>query len=61
MASRYPAINKPFAVAHWLKFSPDARSAEWVLVLDADQIIRGPITAWDLNAEVGKPVAASYG
>lgn len=57
----YPAINKPAGVVHWLKHSKDAKNVDWVLILDADMIIRGPILPWELGAEKGKPVAAYYG
>lgn len=56
-----PAINKPAGVVHWLKHSKDAKNVDWVLILDADMIIRGPILPWELGAEKGKPVAAYYG
>ncbi|KAJ7970714.1 Peptidyl serine alpha-galactosyltransferase [Quillaja saponaria] len=57
----YPAINKPAGVLHWLKHSKDAEKVDWVVILDADMIIRGPIIPWELGAEKGKPVAAYYG
>lgn len=57
----YPAINKPAGVVHWLKHSKDAKNVDWVLILDADMIIRGPILPWELGAEKGRPVAAYYG
>lgn len=46
---------------HWLKHSPEADNVDWVVILDADQIIRGPIIPWELGAEKGKPFAAYYG
>ncbi|XP_044503910.1 peptidyl serine alpha-galactosyltransferase-like [Mangifera indica] len=57
----YPAINKPAGLVHWLKYSKDADNVDWVVILDADMIIRGPIIPWELGAEKGKPVAAYYG
>ncbi|XP_052722860.1 peptidyl serine alpha-galactosyltransferase isoform X2 [Vigna angularis] len=57
----YPAINKPAGVVHWLKHSKDAKNVDWVVILDADMIIRGPIVPWELGAERGRPVAAYYG
>ncbi|XP_050233680.1 peptidyl serine alpha-galactosyltransferase [Mercurialis annua] len=57
----YPAINKPAGVLHWLKHSKDAENVDWVVILDADMIIRGPIIPWELGAEKGRPVAAYYG
>lgn len=58
---RYPAINKPAGVVHWLQNSPEANDVEWVVILDADMIIRQPIVPWELGVEKGKPVAALYG
>lgn len=58
---RYPAINKPAGIVHWLKHSKDAENVDWVVILDADMIIRGPIIPWELGAEKGRPVAAYYG
>jgi hypothetical protein len=48
-------------VVHWLKHSPEADNVDWVVILDADQIVRGPIIPWELGAEKGKPFAAYYG
>ncbi|KAK4426087.1 Peptidyl serine alpha-galactosyltransferase [Sesamum alatum] len=58
---RYPAINRPAGIVHWLKHSKDAENADWVVILDADMIIRGPIIPWELGAEIGRPVAAHCG
>ncbi|CAI7821591.1 unnamed protein product [Closterium sp. NIES-53] len=58
---RYPAINKPYGVWHWVQHSPQAQQAEWVVILDADMVIRAPVTPWGVKAEKGKPVAAYYG
>ncbi|WOL18737.1 hypothetical protein Cni_G27534 [Canna indica] len=60
-SDRYPAYNKPAGLVHWLKYSEDADNVDWVVVLDADMIIRGPILPWELGAEKGRPVAAYYG
>ncbi|EPS70488.1 hypothetical protein M569_04262 [Genlisea aurea] len=57
----YPAINKPAGVLHWLRHSTDALNVDWVIILDADMIIRGPIIPWELGAQKGKPVSAYYG
>ncbi|KAI4972843.1 hypothetical protein ZWY2020_003768 [Hordeum vulgare] len=58
---RYPAINKPAGVVHWLEHSLEADNVDWVVFLDGDQIVRGPIIPWELGAEKGKPIAAYYG
>ncbi|CAK9212866.1 unnamed protein product [Sphagnum troendelagicum] len=57
----YPAINKPAGVVHWLNYSEEAKHVDWVVILDADQILRYPLTPWEVGAERGKPVAARYG
>ena len=57
---RYPAINKPAGVVHWLEHSKDVHNVDWVVILDADMIIRGPIIPWELGAEKGRPGAAYY-
>lgn len=56
----YPAINKPVGVNHWLQNSPDAADVEWVVILDADMILRRPILPWELGAEKGRPVSSTY-
>ncbi|CAI5958389.1 unnamed protein product [Closterium sp. NIES-64] len=57
----YPAINKPYGVWHWVQHSPQAQQVEWVVILDADMVIRAPVTPWGVKADKGKPVAAYYG
>ncbi|XP_051117917.1 peptidyl serine alpha-galactosyltransferase-like isoform X2 [Andrographis paniculata] len=57
----YPAINKPAGVVHWLKHSKHVNNVDWVVILDPDMIIRGPIIPWELGAEKGRPVSAYYG
>lgn len=55
---RYPAINKPAAVLHWLNHVNV--DAEFIVILDADMIMRGPITPWEFNAALGRPVSTPY-
>jgi hypothetical protein len=55
---RYPAINKPVAVLHWLNHV--RTDAEFLVILDADMILRKPITPWEFGAEKGHPVSAPY-
>ncbi|CAI9758547.1 unnamed protein product [Fraxinus pennsylvanica] len=57
----YHAINKLAGILHWLKHSEDSENVDWVVILEADMIIRGPIVPWELGAEKGKPVAAYHG
>nr|PNR58321.1 hypothetical protein PHYPA_005316 [Physcomitrium patens] len=54
----YPAINKPAAVLHWLNHVQT--DAEFIIILDADMIMRGPITPWEYGAEKDLVVAAPY-
>jgi len=56
--ARYPAINKPAAVLHWL--SHVQTDAEFIVILDADMIMRGPITPWEYGAKLGHPVSTPY-
>lgn len=55
---RYPAINKPAAVLHWLNHADI--DAEFIVILDADMILRGPITPWEFKAARGRPVSTPY-
>lgn len=57
---RYPAINKPVGVAHWLKYGGATLDVDWVLILDGDQLLRQPILPWELGAERGRIVSAPY-
>uniref|UniRef100_A0A453G3E4 Uncharacterized protein n=1 Tax=Aegilops tauschii subsp. strangulata TaxID=200361 RepID=A0A453G3E4_AEGTS len=55
---RYPAINKPAAVLHWINHVQT--DAEFIVILDADMIMRGPITPWEYGAKLGHPVSTPY-
>ncbi|KAJ0571334.1 putative glycosyltransferase HPAT/SRGT1 [Helianthus annuus] len=54
----YPAINKPAAVLHWLNHVQT--DAEYIVILDADMILRGPITPWEFKAARGRLVSTPY-
>eukprot|EP00958_Prasinococcus_capsulatus_P011936 scaffold1190_cov393-Prasinococcus_capsulatus_cf.AAC.2 len=56
---RYTPYNKPFSIKHWLEHDPP--EAEWIVVLDADMIIRKPIDIETVGVEKGRPVSARYG
>lgn len=58
---RYFTIKKPAGIVHWLKHSKDAENVDWVVILDANTIIRIPIVPRELGAEKGKSVAGYYG
>ncbi|PIN17816.1 hypothetical protein CDL12_09520 [Handroanthus impetiginosus] len=54
----YPEINKPAAVVHWINHVKI--DAEYVIILDADMIMKGPITPWEFNAAPRRPVSTPY-
>lgn len=54
----YPAINKPAAVLHWINHVQT--DAEFIVILDADMIMRGPLTPWEYGAKLGHPVSTPY-
>ena len=56
---RYPAYNKPASIIHWL--NNYNVTAEIIIVLDADMILRNPFTAELVGATRGHPIAAHYG
>ena len=56
---RYSAYNKPASIIHWLEHAKP--TAEYVIILDADMVIRRPMTAELVEAERGRPVSAHYG
>lgn len=49
---RYPATNKPAAVFHWLNHVNT--DAEYIAILDADMMLRGPNTSWEFKAARGR-------
>eukprot|EP00959_Pyramimonas_sp_CCMP1952_P370067 7750463-Pyramimonas_sp.AAC.1 len=56
----YPAYNKPASIIHWLDNYPDI-TAEYIIVLDADMILRNAFTVDLVGARKGHPIAAHYG
>jgi hypothetical protein len=56
---RYSPYNKPASIVHWLEHARP--TAEYVIILDADMIIRTPMTAELVGVERGRPVSAHYG
>ena len=46
----YPAINKPARITHWLEHGKNVENVDWIVILYADMIIRGPIIPWELGA-----------
>lgn len=43
---------------HWLNHV--VTDAEYIIILDADMIMRGPITPWEFGAQKDLVVAAPY-
>ena len=56
---RYSPYNKPASIVHWLEHAKP--TAEYVIILDADMVIRTPMTAELVGVERGRPVSAHYG
>lgn len=56
---RFPAYNKPAAIKDWLKhFTPEE---EWVLLMEADMMLRRPVTPEDYSLDgAGTAVAAKF-
>eukprot|EP00756_Hemistasia_phaeocysticola_P060111 Hpha_TRINITY_DN374_c0_g2::TRINITY_DN374_c0_g2_i1::g.112714::m.112714/K20781/SGT1; peptidyl serine alpha-galactosyltransferase len=58
----YTAYNKPGSVAHWLEHGERVtENTDYIIFLDADQVVRRPIDPLALGARPGKPVSAFYG
>ncbi|KAL4426165.1 hypothetical protein ABPG77_007447 [Micractinium sp. CCAP 211/92] len=55
----YSAYNKPLAIIDWL--AKNEVKEEFVLVIDADMIMRTPFTAEDVGAKPGLACAAYFG
>lgn len=55
----YSAYNKPEAVIDWLAHNDI--DEEFVLILDADMIMRAPFIPEDLGAKAGTAISAYYG
>lgn len=55
----YSAYNKPEAVIDWL--AHNEIEEEFVLILDADMIMRAPFIPEDLGAKEGTAISAYYG
>lgn len=55
----YPAYNKPVAVLDYLQ--NNSPPEEFLLVMDADMVLRRPITPIKMGATLGRPVSARYG
>lgn len=55
----YPGINKPVAVIDWLAHT-DVRE-DYVLVIDADMIMRRPVLPQELGAAPGTAVSGFFG
>ena len=56
---RYAPYNKPASIVHWLEHGQV--TAEYVIILDADMVIRKPMTVDLVGVAPGRPVSAHYG
>lgn len=54
----YTAYNKPASIIHWLDHARP--TAEYVVILDADMVVRSPMTVELLGASRGRPISALY-
>ncbi|KAI5409795.1 hypothetical protein KIW84_055303 [Lathyrus oleraceus] len=54
----YPAVNKPSAVIHWLNHVKI--DVEYIVILDADMIMRGQITPREFKASRSHLVSTPY-
>ncbi len=57
---QYPAYNKPYSVLSWLD-SASSPEEDFIIFLDADMVIRSPLSVEAVGAELGRPVSALYG
>ena len=57
----YSAYNKPGSVKHWLEHYRKDITADFVVFLDADQVVRKPIDLDLIGLAKGSPVSAYYG
>ncbi|PSC69020.1 peptidyl serine alpha-galactosyltransferase [Micractinium conductrix] len=59
-ADFYPGINKPVAVADWLAHT-DVADEDYILLIDADMIMRRPVLPQELGAAPGTAVSGFFG
>ena len=57
----YAPYNKPGSVDHWLKHADPPVTADYIIVADADMVLRKPLLPWTLGATQGKAVGAKFG
>lgn len=55
----YGAYNKPVAVLDYL--TNNSPPEDFLLVMDADMILRRPLVPVEMGARLGKPISARYG
>ena len=57
----YAPYNKPGSVDHWLRHADPPVTADYVIVADADMVLRKPLLPLELGARPGRPVGAKFG
>ena len=55
----YTPYNKPFSIGHWLQHGNP--QSQWIVFLDADMVVRKPMSMSNMGVRKGRPVAAEYG
>jgi hypothetical protein len=55
----YQAYNKPKAVSDWLEHNPHPKE-KWILLIDADMLLRRPFLPEEFNLTKGWAMAAHY-
>ncbi|KAH7533624.1 hypothetical protein FEM48_Zijuj04G0151400 [Ziziphus jujuba var. spinosa] len=55
----YLAWSWAAGIMHWLNQSKDATNVDWVVIVEANMILRGPIVPWQLGAHKGRPVVSN--
>jgi len=56
---RYTPYNKPYSIGHWLEYG--SPKSQWIVFLDADMVVRRPMSISNMGVQRGRPVAAEYG
>ena len=56
----YAPYNKPGGVLHWLKHSAAADKSEFILLLESDMLLRGPIDCAAMGVRPGRAASAPY-
>ena len=56
----YPPYNKPGGIAHWLREAAPPVTAEFILVLEADMVLRSKVDCATLGVRPGRAISSRY-